>query len=1018
MNHAVQQLAKRLTGLVAKRPSIVVGIWGEPGIGKTHTVKGLLRQTPCRSSSFEATISPIQLARALPKPSRLPVWAERTLERETSALTDAIGALLSGLAPFILHLEDVQAAPPAQLEFIQALAKIIGQLKGVGLIVTSRQPPPLGFEAIRLEPLSSQAVHAMLQAEVSADLPEAALAWIDARAAGNPLFSLEFFKYLARQGFVWSDGQKWRWRSPTLHLIPATIEVLIEQIIANTAPRLEPVIHAKAFLGREADLILWALVANVTPKVLESAKTELERQGILFGGQFSHPLYAEVIGRSLPAQKRRVLARRAIEALANNPQTAANFITEAQLEPTIALQILRQAEQQALSQQKNVAATRFLARAVEYVPLEERADLAFKAAEQASHFDVSLAAKMLELVVKKINPSEEEFLFATEFLAQHGQAEQALLMVKNCASPEATRLTHEFNVRVLSGDLAGAFALWQQQPVIESAATPRILSRLVMALVQSGQAASAERIARLILAHHAATIPDTMNAKNHLAAALLYQGKPQQAEALWTELLALEPVQNDARFIKLRGSALVNLAQLRLQGGQLERGLEDIKAAAQTFLEFGNLHYYAYALVMLGVALTKRGVYEQAEETLFEAKSLLHTPSLILIDAELALSAFYVDSHARQASYLAIRHATAALGIAKVLGNPMMVASAYQSLAYAKVMGGQVEAGLIDLAAHYIDQPVLQIQSQNVRGLAFARLGQQQAALEAFECGLGYALKANLQEAEHSIRLEIARLQADLRAAKDCLIWFETHGLVHMTNLVRRYFPSLSEDVAVPLAQIRLEVFGVMQLVTQASSVPIRGGKRRELLALLLEARIGGRRELSKLKILDGLYPNTDEMQANTLLRDVIYQIREIGGSSLIITTENGYALGEVSTDAEVFLETGDTTLWRGAYLESLNLERNNETVQETLYLALQTHGEKLLETDPTEAARVGRLLSHNDPYNLEALYLTIHALKATKNHKTLSRVYKQAQVHLLEIGEVLPERWQDFLEIPIGINT
>ena len=104
--------------------------------------------------------------------------------------------------------------------------------------------------------------------------------------------------------------------------------------------------------------------------------------------------------------------------------------------------------------------------------------------------------------------------------------------------------------------------------------------------------------------------------------------------------------------------------------------------------------------------------------------------------------------------------------------------------------------------------------------------------------------------------------------------------------------------------------------------------------------------------------------------------------------------------------------------LEGLNLERNNETVRETLHLALQTHAEKLLEIDPTEAARVGRLLVTADVYDLEALRLTLKALRALQNHKTLARVYTQSCKQFLEIGEVLPERWQDFLQNQIGINA
>jgi hypothetical protein len=50
------------------------------------------------------------------------------------------------------------------------------------------------------------------------------------------------------------------------------------------------------------------------------------------------------------------------------------------------------------------------------------------------------------------------------------------------------------------------------------------------------------------------------------------------------------------------------------------------------------------------------------------------------------------------------------------------------------------------------------------------------------------------------------------------------------------------------------------------------------------------------------------------------------------------------------------------------------------------------------------------DPYDLEALHLTVTGLRAGQNHRSLSRFYDSARTRFLEIGEVLPDRWQDFL--------
>ena len=63
MNEPVQLLAKRLNGLLIKRPGLAVGIWGEAGIGKTHAVSKLLRDTPCRNLSAHATLPLAQLVR-------------------------------------------------------------------------------------------------------------------------------------------------------------------------------------------------------------------------------------------------------------------------------------------------------------------------------------------------------------------------------------------------------------------------------------------------------------------------------------------------------------------------------------------------------------------------------------------------------------------------------------------------------------------------------------------------------------------------------------------------------------------------------------------------------------------------------------------------------------------------------------------------------------------------------------------------------------------------------------------
>lgn len=235
-------LAPRLRALTARRAGLAACLWGEPGIGKTHLAQLLLRGTPCRSLSLPATASPAELVRHLPRSARLPVWATRLLARlggggelEPAHTADVLGAALAALSPFVLHLEDLHEAGPDAQGRAAALAGVVKRARGVGLLVTSRTPPPQDFEALRLLPLDRAHSDALLEAEAASALPGEGLAWLFAHAAGNPLFTLEYFRLLARQGFLWNDGQRWHWRPPPGDPMPVMVEALIERILLEVS---------------------------------------------------------------------------------------------------------------------------------------------------------------------------------------------------------------------------------------------------------------------------------------------------------------------------------------------------------------------------------------------------------------------------------------------------------------------------------------------------------------------------------------------------------------------------------------------------------------------------------------------------------------------------------------------------------------------------------------------------------------------------------------------------------------
>jgi hypothetical protein len=145
-------LLARFRPVLQKRTGLALALWGEAGVGKSHQLRKLLQALSCHYASHHATTSLSVVARALPKPKKLPLWAENNLKRlagseavEPSSVLDSLGAALAGLAPFVLHLEDIHEADEERSSFVQELAKIISRSKGVGLIVTSRREPPEPF---------------------------------------------------------------------------------------------------------------------------------------------------------------------------------------------------------------------------------------------------------------------------------------------------------------------------------------------------------------------------------------------------------------------------------------------------------------------------------------------------------------------------------------------------------------------------------------------------------------------------------------------------------------------------------------------------------------------------------------------------------------------------------------------------------------------------------------------------------------------------------------------------------
>jgi len=1012
----------RLKGILHRRPGVALGLWGEAGVGKTHAAEGILRRLPCKSLRLHATTALGELAR-MPRPT-LADWAEENLRRMAEGGdpfvpggTEALTALLTQIAPVVVHLEDLHEASPKAQEAYGSLARMVGRVKGVALLATGRAQPPEPFVSFRLEPLEAAASRALLEGEVAAPLPQAATDWIYARASGNPLFTLEYLRHLARAGHLWNDGHSWRWRDPPQDRMPLTVEALIERQLLEAADTeaARRALEARAILPPKVSRALWAEVAGLDEAELGAALQTLERQNLLRHGEFVHPLFREVRLGTLRPERKQVLARRAIEALRDDPQAAALYVEDAGLEPAQALRLLLWAAEKAKQAGNELGSARFMAQAARYAG--DPGPLAFQAAKTLQHHDLQGATRLAQLALDSGGATAETVQLYAHLQARQGRLPDLSALLLRL--PEGLRKTVEPHGLALTtlhqaGDNRAALEVWETHPELHQGATPELLHAAAASALALGRM---ELVGALIAQAQAAPKSPEIEAELRFIEALTHyhQGDYAAAEAVVSQALTL---LEGLKAPRLRATALLNRAAfLRMLGryGEMDACLEE---ALRIRRRAGDAKAYAFALAALSELRVEQGRYEEAEEAITEAIGALelYGPSRFLTNAHSMASLLYRSQDTPLARLLALKHADQALGYARALGNPRAVREILFDASLAYTRAGYAQRGLEfaaeaqGLAEAAGNSPNDEFHTLWAKGMALAALGEREAAIAALREAQALARELKVEIDEHKLGLELDRLTGNVESARQRLEWFESRGLMNGANLARRLFPELAEAApsvqpqqklegirAADGVQRRLEVLGPVQFAGE----PLRGRKRQELMALLLEARLAGRGEVGKLELLEALYPGEDEEKAASSLKELVRTVRSALGAAAISTTSAGYALGgAITSDVEAFLREGDLRLWRGAYLEGLN--SSNETVRDSVHLALRSRAEAMLGTDPKEAERAGRILLEAEPYDLEVLRLTLEALRRAGNHKSLGRVYEEAKARMLEVGEQL----------------
>jgi tetratricopeptide (TPR) repeat protein len=1052
----VTQMIRSLRGIVSRRSGQAMALIGQPGIGKTFTAAAILREVGCAHLKVHATVTIVELLRALPRAERLANWVEVQLEHalqgeeiEAQTLVDALAANLAALAPFVLYLEDAHGASPERLELIRKLAVATLRGHGVGLLVTSRSELPKPFLNHRLQPLEPEQTQALLERQIGASLPTGALDWISARTQGNPLFTQEFLRYLTRQGSLWSDGLHWHWRAPQDGFVPVTVEALIEELTANliTTPAVRAALEARTMLPAKFEVMslqhAWAAVAGLDLEDLASIRHDLEHGGLLRGDGFAHPLFGEVIAQGLSGECRQVFARRAYDVLgATHPMLAVNFLNDAHLEPYQALEVFDRAVAQARSNGHGVQAHRLLANSLVWRQGKDRSRVALEAAYGLYETNFRDVEKLIEIALEADPENTETIYFLIELRLTTREGDAALGLLDRLSDLERSS-TRCWERQIKYGFLLETWELvkdlWFEHPDFYASAPAMAIHDVAFAHHFTGDQEGAFRLAAFGLERaglERAGLEHTGLEDTELERTGL---KPLERCDLWNiQACALGMLGQDLEAIQLFSDAIdlatplgaklwvstyhYNRSFSLERQARLEEAIADAETCVQLRLRHGSTAQLAHVQANLGRLLVRQGQYERAEAVLLETMALQASqmPNRTHVECRLALCELYIAWEPTHGPILTRRYAISALEIARNRLEIELLLEALEVCITVELRTLNLEAAN-RLLEEFAGLVTPELEPRWLARLCFVQaqvslaIGKDAQALAQFERAISLAETSATVWLANLFGLELDCMTNNLERARERLAYFEANGLHWLSGRARKLFPDITgHDSAEVLPEasepsVHLSVLGPIQLKREGQSLTTRAKKRLELLVYLLESRIAGRSEASLLELLETFYHHQPERESKNTLRQQVHLIRASLGKDSILSTPNGYRLGAVSSDAEAFLQTGDVELWRGAYLENLSAGWHSG-VRDALSLGLRHQVESLLEPDPVNAVRLGRILLELEPYDLETLRLYLMALRANNQDRLAQKVFGKHRERLFYLDEEIPESLEEFL--------
>jgi len=492
----------------------------------------------------------------------------------------------------VVVFDDVHTADPDSIETIRYLAAahvehllIAGALRSDESVLAEQVVRNLarddGADLFELKPLGRREVGELLGALLDSEAPTDLVDDVLARTDGVPLFVEEVLESHLRSGCVAidADGARWRGGAP---VVSRTIRDMVEARLARLPAGQRDIVVAGAVLGTFEPTLLAAVaetpesdVGRATAAAIDAGLLETTAGTI----DFRHAIVREIVLEGILPHTLVALHRGAAAALAANAvidattleQCAGHLAAAAEIDGAASL--LTDAARRRLSEHALLGAEALARRAL---------DLAREPETRAAAADV--LARILEVQGRWT----DALALDAETIGRHGADEARRLRMARCAIESA-------QPEVARDAIHSAIAAGDDSPFVAV-----IAGRLAM--TEGDPGAALTESARAILAADAIGAVDARCAALDLRArALDYQGRRDEARAVWTQQLE-EATAAGLTDAKMR--AVVQLSKLEVFEGTPPYRLYEARDLAR---DAGALVEQAWAEENLAIALVIQG---------------------------------------------------------------------------------------------------------------------------------------------------------------------------------------------------------------------------------------------------------------------------------------------------------------------------------------------------------------------------------------------------------------------------